>query len=65
MICLMPAMFTCTCVQVSVGGIIMLRDCSDGAVPEELIEPIKGVYSVLGDHVLTSVCVFLVTSKVI
>ena len=30
--------------QVSVGGIIMLRDACEGDSPEELIEPIKGVY---------------------
>ena len=35
------------CHQVSVGGIIMLRDGSDGTSPEDLIEPIKGERDVL------------------
>ena len=30
--------------QVSVGGVIMLRDMSEGGEPEDLIEPLKGNY---------------------
>lgn len=36
--------------QISVGGIIMLRDTSESGEPEDLIEPLNGKQSRILDH---------------